>query len=129
VSATVTLPDLSGSVALVTGASDGIGREVALGLARAEAAQPALLAVAMDAASCEFYAPSGMLGISGSATRRRPFGPLMDREAAARMWKIAERLACLSSSSLDRRTSRPFDPETDIAIRVRRRRASRSTSR
>ena len=64
-----------------------------LGNSPAEAAQPALLAVAADAAGCEFYGPSGLIGISGPARLRRSFRHLTDRAAAARMWDQAEALA------------------------------------
>ncbi|UYK40634.1 SDR family oxidoreductase [Microbacterium terricola] len=73
-------------------ASDGTLAALArrLGNTPAEAAQPALLAVAMDAGGCEFYGPSGPPGFSGPARNRRPYRHLTDRAAATRMWERAE---------------------------------------
>ncbi len=88
-------PDTGISPLMRERAPDGTLAAVArrLGNTPAEAAQPALLAVATDAGDCEFYCPSGLLGISGPARRERPFRHLTDRAAAARIWERAEEFA------------------------------------
>ncbi|MFH8250167.1 SDR family oxidoreductase [Microbacterium sp. B2969] len=88
-------PDTGISPLIRERASDGRLAALArrLGNTPAEAAQPALLAVATEAADCEFYGPAGLFGISGPARRRRPYRRLTDRTAATRMWERAEEFA------------------------------------
>ncbi|GAA3933932.1 SDR family NAD(P)-dependent oxidoreductase [Microbacterium soli] len=75
------------------GASDGkAGLARRLGGTPAEAAQPALAALAADAPDGRFFAPGGRLGLSGPPRERKLFRALRDEVGARRMWDLAEEL-------------------------------------
>ncbi|QEW00226.1 SDR family NAD(P)-dependent oxidoreductase [Microbacterium caowuchunii] len=63
-----------------------------LGNSPADAAGPALLALTTDAPTGAFFGPSGLLGISGPPTERRPFRRLRSAADAARIRDVMVRM-------------------------------------
>ncbi|MGF2949295.1 SDR family NAD(P)-dependent oxidoreductase [Microbacterium alcoholitolerans] len=61
-----------------------------LGSTPAQAAEPALMALASDAGIGKFYVPGGTFGMSGAPRERALFRALRDADAARRMWEFAE---------------------------------------
>ncbi|MEJ1089064.1 SDR family oxidoreductase [Microbacterium sp. Mu-80] len=61
-----------------------------IGNTPAQAAQPALMALASDAAPGRFYVPGGRFGMSGAPRERALFTALQDESEARRMWEFAE---------------------------------------
>jgi NAD(P)-dependent dehydrogenase (short-subunit alcohol dehydrogenase family) len=72
----------------------GLGRTLAqrVGNTPAQAAQPALLAVATEATPPGFFGPSGALQFGGRARQLRPYRRITDPGAGARLWAAAEAL-------------------------------------
>lgn len=64
-----------------------------LGNTPAQAAQPALMALASDVAPGRFYVPGGRFGLSGAPRERALFRALRDAGEARRMWEFAESAA------------------------------------
>lgn len=64
-----------------------------LGGTPAQAAQPALMALASDAAPGRFYVPGGRFGMSGAPRERALFTALRGEGEARRMWEFAESAA------------------------------------
>lgn len=62
-----------------------------LGNTPAQAAEPALMALASDAAPGRFYVPGGRFGLAGEPRERALYRALQDEAEGRRMWDFAER--------------------------------------
>lgn len=63
-----------------------------IGNTPSQGAEPALMALASDAAPGRLFAPSGLLGISGPPRERRLFASLADADDGERTWAMADRM-------------------------------------
>ncbi|MGB3374127.1 MAG: hypothetical protein WBA87_03175, partial [Microbacterium sp.] len=61
-----------------------------LGNTPAQAAKPALMALAADAAPGRFFVPGGRFGLAGEPRERALYRGLRDEGEGRRMWEYAE---------------------------------------